>query len=87
MDTAELKTMIADRVQQAWPQFAAAHPHLSQAMDELLLTNHIAESLMDDPDFQSAIAHAQLMGTAAITLKEWIDKLLEKLISFRLSPD
>ena len=87
MDTTDLKMMIADHVQQAWPQFAAAHPHLSEAMDQLILTNHIAESLIDDRDFQAAIAHAEIVGTAAITLKEWVDRLLDKLIQLRLSPD
>lgn len=87
MNAAELKSHVAQQVKSSWTQFQSHHPNLAKAMDEIILTNHIAESLADDPDFQDAIAHAQVVGTFATVLRDWIRKAIDQVIKIRISPD
>lgn len=87
MDINELKLHVAEKVKLAWPEFQARHPHLAKAMDEMILTNHIAESLADDPEFQQAIVQAKVVGTVATVLRDWIREAINRVIQVRLSPD
>lgn len=87
MNANELKSHVAKQVKSSWSQFQSHHPHLAKAMDEMILTNHIAESLADDPGFQDAIAHAQMVGTLASVLRDWIGKAIDQVIQVRVSLD
>jgi len=87
MNINELKSHVADKVKLAWPDFQRCHPHLAKAMDEMILTNHIAESLADDPEFQAAIAHAEVVGNIASVLRDWISKAIDRVVNLRISPD
>ncbi len=63
MNPDDLKSHVAAALREEWPAFAARHPHLSAAIEETAWVVVVADSIRDDPQFQSALASAKTLGT------------------------
>jgi ribosomal protein L5 len=83
----DLREQVQKVVRDAWPQFQLNHPHLAAAMDEIVLTDQISQSLADDPEFQQALHQAETVGQTAQTIIAFAKKAISAVVSLRLSPD
>ena len=54
MNNEPLQQAVAAATATAWPDFAAQHPALSQAIDQRMLSEHLTRTLADDPAFVEA---------------------------------
>lgn len=78
-----LKQHVQAALREQWSDFSKQHPHLSQAVDETFWTTAAAESISDDMEFQVAMNHAQMMGTALdrgpAIVREFVGRWLKRI--------
>lgn len=79
----QLKQDVAAAVDAGWSQFEAEHPELDRAIDRLLLADHVADSLSDDPQFTAAYEAALEASVGANALgslvRRFVDVVLARL--------
>lgn len=82
MNTHELRTLVNEKIDARWPDWATRHPHLAAAVDRVRLVDSTVERLRDDPRFIQAMHAADLdearLADASRLLSlvdEWIRRL------------
>lgn len=55
-----LRDVVEQRLNKRWPEFAAAHPHLAEAIDRTRLVESAVARLREDAQFQAALREAEL---------------------------
>ena len=84
MNNARLKSQIVEAVGQSWPQFAADHPALARTIDQLALSDFVAETIAGDPEFDRAYRAAveANVGAQAIggLVRRFADVAIAKLL-------
>ncbi len=60
MNTTTLRALIDTQMEARWPEWAARHPHLAEAIDRVVLTDRAVELLREDPAFIEAMKQADL---------------------------
>jgi len=83
METTQLRDIVESQINQRWEVWAAAHPHLAEAIDQIQLTDSVVSRLSDDPDFIQAMQQAAVdedkLGAAAQLISlvaAWVARLL-----------
>ena len=83
METTQLRDLVESQINQRWDVWAAAHPNLAAAIDQIQLTDSVVSRLNDNPDFIQAMQQAAVdedkLGTAAQLISlvaAWVTKLL-----------
>lgn len=84
MNTQNLRTLVGNRIDVRWSDFAQRHPHLAEAIDRVRLTDSAVKLLSEDPEFLEAMRQADLseaqLGTAA-GLLERAEKVVRRLLA------
>jgi hypothetical protein len=60
MITHDLRTLIIERINLRWSDWAGRHPNLARAIDRTLLVESTVDLLRDDPEFIQAMREANL---------------------------
>ncbi len=81
MQTQDLRKLIETAIDANWEQFQTNHPRLAAVIDRNLLIEEAQRQLDRDPDYQAALAKAQLLGQSADYLQQLATQLLDKLLS------
>jgi hypothetical protein len=81
MNQIDLKEHVRAAVRSNWPDFAQAHPHLAGVIDEDLLVEGAASSLVDDPEYQDAMRQAQAAGAVAQGITDLVVRLVNRWIN------
>ena len=77
----QLKRDVAAAVESSWPQFAADHPALAHAIDQTLLSEHVADSLADDPAFNEAYRGAIEASVGARVMGDVVRRFVDAALS------
>ena len=83
MQTTPLRDLIETRLNVRWDAWASRHPHLAAAIDRTRLIETSMDRLRDDPDFQAAMAAADLderQLAAAATLLDRVEGTLGRVM-------
>lgn len=76
-----LKEIVQQAVGKEWQAFAADHPNLARVLDETLLVQEVTKHLQDDPEYQKALAEAEIAGQAAQKITELARELVGKWLN------
>ncbi len=76
MNTIDLKAEVEKAVLQAWPDFAAGHPHLAVAMDQTLLVDAAMDEIASDPTYQEALTQAAAQGALLEALGQIVKRMI-----------
>ena len=60
MTTHDLHSLVSERINIRWPDWAGRHPHLAQAIDRTRLIESTVDLLREDPKFIHAMREADL---------------------------
>ena len=83
MNTQELRTLVSDKIDARWPDWATRHPHLAGAIDRVRLVESTVDLLRDDPRFLAAMRSADLDEarlTDASKLLRLVDQHVRRLL-------
>lgn len=80
MITIQLKDEVRKSIQSGWPEFESQHPHLAAAIDQQLLIEQTTARLIDDPDYQQAIAQAQAAGVAGTAVVDLVSRFVTRVL-------
>ena len=84
MNSGDLKRTVQAAVASEWEGFVCAHPRLASVIDESLVVDAAVEGLSEDVEYQETMADAVAMGTAAVTMSEfvsrWVRKWMKRLV-------
>ncbi len=58
MSSQELRTLVSEKIDVRWNEWAARHPHLAEAIDRVRLVESAVQLLRDDPQFIAAMREA-----------------------------
>lgn len=61
-----------------WPAFAANHPRLASALDEMILVEPAMRSLGDDPEYREAMETASAVGAGAEVVAEVVGRFVRQ---------
>ena len=78
MQTIQLKQEVQRAIRSEWPAFAQSHPHLAAVLDETLLVESAVASLVDDAEYQEAMATALAAGVAAQVISDVVQRLVNR---------
>ncbi len=81
MTAQEIKQLVERAIGSEWPGFAERHPLLARALDRDLLTEHVADRIEDDPDFQRTLAHARAVAAGFDVLHPIIERLVRRILA------
>ncbi len=82
MNSQALNTIISEKIDIRWSDWAPKHPHLAEAIDRVRLTESTVSLLRDDPGFIAAMREADLDEAGLIKasrLLEHADNLIRRL--------
>lgn len=80
MNRIDLKLEVQKAISGRWSSFEREHPRLASVLDEQLLVETATESIEDDPAFQEAMQQAALVGTAAETLHDYVNRFIQEFL-------
>ena len=78
MKNQELRTLIGEKIEARWSDWAPRHPHLAEAIDRVRLIEYTVHRLCEDPEFVAAMHEADVDG-AGLTKAS---RLLERAEAF-----
>ena len=81
MQSQDLRKLIETAIDANWQQFQTAHPRLAAVIDRNLLIEEAQRQLDRDPDYQAALAKAQLVGQAGDYVQHLAGQLIVKLLT------
>jgi hypothetical protein len=80
MITLNVRQLVEEQLSSQWPEFAAAHPRLAVILDDDLLLESAVASLVDDPEYQRAMANANATALAAETIAGVVGKVVGRFL-------
>jgi hypothetical protein len=81
MTAQEKKQLVEQAIGSEWTSFAERHPLLARALDRDLLTEHVADRIEDDPDFQRALANARAVSAGFEGLQSTVKRLVRGILA------
>jgi len=80
MSKIQIKEEVRRAIHQQWDAFAREHAHLAEVIDQELLVEQARQSLLEDPDFRTAMEQAETVGTGFEILGSVIDRIIREFL-------
>lgn len=83
MNSQPLSTLIGEKIDVRWSDWAPRHPHLAEAIDRVRLIESTVKLLREDPEFIAAMREADLDEAGLIKasrLLEHADNFIHRLL-------
>lgn len=74
MKSQELRTLIGEKIDVRWSEWASKHPHLAEAIDRVRLIESTVSLLREDPEFVAAMREADLDEAELIKAARLLDR-------------
>ncbi len=74
MSSQELRTLVSEKIDVRWNEWAARHPHLAEAIDRVRLVESAVQLLRDDPQFITAMREADINEATLIRASRLLNK-------------
>ncbi|WP_432798407.1 hypothetical protein [Poriferisphaera sp. WC338] len=85
MKRQQLKELVSERLNLSWDTWAARHPHLAQAIDQIRLIEQSVKLIEEDEHYQSLIAELEIdkrtLNQMADVIKR-IDQVVTATLAF-----
>jgi hypothetical protein len=74
MKSQELRTLIGEKIEARWSDWAPRHPHLAEAIDRVRLIEYAVHRLREDPAFVAAMREADLDEAGLIKVSHLLER-------------
>ena len=78
MNKIQLKDEVRRAISQNWDDFAREHPNLARVIDQELLVESAMRSLVDDPEYRTAMEQSHAVGIGIQAIVSFVDRFVAR---------